>query len=307
MPALFITFIVIGVIGVVWRAGCRLTDDEDLYRGNRIASYCVLGVAGFFLLLSSLTIVGTQDVGVLTTFNHPSGSLSNGIHVKWPWQEVTSLDGRIQTDTYASNGYNGSDQKNAQGGCVNVRIARQATACVNVTLRWQLNRDGVDYLFKNYKTNDNIRDNLLHRDLQTAVNVAFAKYDPLGLDQNGDSTQPTSADLANTVKEALASQVGQYLTVSSVFLPLFNFDPATQDRLNQLQLQVAQTRIAEQAQQTAAAQAKANKLLAASVAHDPGVLVAKCLDILNEVVQKGGQLPAGFSCFGGVGTAIAVK
>src|SRR4051812_12737421 len=194
---------VLFLIAVVVLATARFWETDDDKEFARIAGWACAGVGLLLTIFSCLTIVGTQDVGVLTTFGRPSGALDNGLHLKAPWQKVTRLDGRAQTDTYASNGYNGDIQQNAQGGCVNVRIARQATACVNVTIRWQLTKGGVDYLFKNYKTNDNIRDNLLHRDLQTAVNVAFARYDPLGLDKNGNSTQPTTSELAEQVQREL--------------------------------------------------------------------------------------------------------
>lgn len=313
--ALFIVFIIVFLIGLAWFllapvfAGMAINESDapEIKTVNRIIASVVLGISFIFLLFASLTIVGTHDIGVLTTFGRPDGALSNGLHFKAPWQNVTKLDGRIQTDTYASNGYNGSDQQGAIDGCVNVRIARQATACVNVTIRWQLDQKGVDYLFKNFKTNDNIRDNLLHRDLQTAVNVAFSRYDPLGLDKNGMSTQPSTGELAQQVQTSLDQQVGEWLQIQKVFIPIFNFDPDTQKRLNQLQLQVAQTRIAQQAEQTATAQAAANRALRESVSNDPNVLVSKCLDILAESVQKGMALPAGFSCFGSTGTAVAVK
>jgi regulator of protease activity HflC (stomatin/prohibitin superfamily) len=273
------------------------------------------GAAGAFLLgvvlllTACLYTIGTQDIGVVTSFGKTVGhGVGPGLHWKAPWEAVTKLDAKQQTDTYASNGFNSSTQENAQGGCINVRIARQATACVNVSIRWQNDPQGIDYLFRNFKTDDNIRTNLLHRDLQAAVNTVFANYDPLGLDKNGDSTQPTNSRLAKDVEVAMNEQVGQYLDIINVYIPLFNFDPATQDRLNQLQLQVAQTRIAQQAEQTAAAQAAANRALAKSVSNNPGVLESKCLDILGEVVQKGGTLPAGFSCFpGGTAASIAVK
>lgn len=297
-----VIFVVIGL--VVYAAASVATDDSDKH-DVRIVAKVILGLAGLLVFLSCFVMIGTQDIGVRTSFGRPAGGLTNGIHFKAPWEKVVRLDNAIQTDTYASNGYNGDMQNNAQGGCVNVRIARQATACVNITIRWQIRKSTVDYLFRNYRNNDNIRNNLLHRDLQTAVNVAFAKYDPLGIDNAGNSTQATTATLSTQVQAELAGQVGNWIDVSKVFIPIFNFDPDTQSRLNQLQLQVAQTRIAIQAEKTAAAQAAANRALAASVSNDPGVLVSKCLDILAEAVQKGQALPAGFSCFG-PSNAVAV-
>lgn len=272
-----------------------------------VGAASLLGVV--LIVASCVATVGTQDVGIKTTFGHQSANgLSNGLHFKAPWEQIHTLDDAVQTDAYASNGYNGSDQAGTAGGCISVRIARQATACVNTIIRWQIPDKNVGTLYRNYKTNDNIRDQLLHRDLQAAVNVAFANYDPLGLNAQGDSTQPSTTQLATKIDTAIQDQVGSDLTILSVTVPIFNFDPETQSRLNQLQLQVAQTRIAQQTLQTNKAQARANQVLAASVNHDPGVLESKCLDILNTAVQKGQPLPAGFSCFGPSSRAsIAVK
>ncbi|MDT5113581.1 MAG: hypothetical protein QOE20_5471 [Mycobacterium sp.] len=301
--ALLVFSIIFVIGGVVAYAVGHATNTPAPKLGG--GALMVLGLLVF--LFSALVVIGTQDIGVKTSFGRLVGhGLKSGIHWKASWVAVHRLDAKQQTDTYASEGFNGSTQSNAQGPCIDVRIARQATACVNITIRWQNDQQGVDYLFQNFKTDDNIRDNLLHRDLQTAVNVAFARYDPLGLDVNGNSTQPTTGQLADQVLKELQSQVGQYLDISKVFIPIFNFDPETQQRLNQLQLQVAQTRIAIQAQQTAKAQAKANAALAHSLSNNPGVLESKCLDILQEAVNKGQPLPAGFSCFPGGNAAIAV-
>jgi regulator of protease activity HflC (stomatin/prohibitin superfamily) len=283
------------------------SDAQELAVGFKWVTGIFAGVAVLLFVFSCLTQIGTQDIGVRTSFGKPVGAgLTSGIHMKKPWEKVHRLDAKAQTDTYASSGFDGDVASGAHGSCVKVRIARQATACVNLTIRWQNQKSGVDYLFQNYKTDDNIRENLLHRDAQTAVNIAFAHYDPLGIDAAGNSTQPTNVQLADTVKTSLQDQVGQYLQIHNIFIPIFNFDPATQERLNQLQLQVAQTRIAVQAKQTAIAQAAANKSLAASVSRDPNVLVAKCLDILAEAVNKSQPLPAGFSCFPSSGAGFAV-
>ena len=269
----------------------------------------VLALVGFLLFVWASTVsIGTQDIGVETAFGKTVGQgLGPGLHWKAPWVKVTKLDAKQQTDTYASDGFSGGIQGNAQGPCIQVRIARQGVACVNISIRWQNDAQGIDYLFRNFKTDDNIRTQLLHRDLQAAVNAVFANYDPLGLDQNGDSTQPSNAALGKQIEDTMNQQVGQYLDIINVYVPLFNFDNATQARLNQLQQQVALTRIAEQAKQTAIAQAAANRKLAASVSNNEGVLQSKCLDIVNEALQHGGTLPAGFNCFGSSGTALAIK
>lgn len=285
------------------------------YRPRLIArsiSTGVFVVGLIFLFFASWTTVGTKNVAVLLTFGRPDGYVQNGFHWKAPWQTARELNDAVQTDTYASDGGSaGHKQGGAAETCINVRIARQGTACVNVSIRWQIKPSGVDYLFRNFKDNTAITDNLVLRDLQTAMNQSFSSYDPLGIDTNGLSTnKPLSAAQGDSISAEVQSQmsheIGTWIDVFTVNIPLLNFDGTTQDKINQLQQQVAATRVAVQAKLTAQAQAAANQELAASVSHDPNVLTDKCLNILKEAVDKGQALPAGFSCFAGGSTPIAV-
>ncbi|UQX87392.1 SPFH domain-containing protein [Jatrophihabitans telluris] len=278
----------------------------------RLTAIGVAVVAIISLFFSTFTTVGTKNLGVKTIGGRPVGYLTNGYHFKEPWVTVTELTNAVQTDTYASDGYGKGPQGGANASCINVRIARQATACVNVSIRWQATGTGIDYLFRNFKDNEKITDNLVLRDLQQAMNEQFTAYDPLGIDNNGNSTnRPLSSagggSYSSAVLAIMRNDIGQWIDVQSVIVPLLNFDPATQDRINQLQQQVAQTRIAVQAKLTADAQAAANRALAASVNNNPGVLTSRCLDILQDAVNKGQALPAGFSCFGASTTGIAVS
>lgn len=287
-------------IGSFW-----ISRSDDTIAARVISGVLVLvSVAVFFF--DTVTTVSTKNVGVITCFGKPTGYLTNGIHMIKPWCDVTEISDAVQTDTYASD--NGSDkpQGGAVGTCIHVRIERQATACVNTSVRWQIKPSGTDYLFRNFKDNTHITDNLVLRDLQTAVNQAFATYDPLGIDVNGNNTNPSMASYAAKVDTEMRGQLHKWIDVQSVITPIINYDAATQQKTNQLLQQIALTRVAEQSQQTALAQAKANEALAKSVSNDPNVLVSKCLDILKEAVDKEQALPAGFSCFGPSTTPIAV-
>jgi regulator of protease activity HflC (stomatin/prohibitin superfamily) len=310
---LFLLFLV--VAAVLFAISFGVSDHADR-SSTRYWSSGVGAIALLLLIFASTIAIGTKNVGVRLTFGHPSGYLQNGLHFKAPWQTVKELNDAVQTDTYASDG---TDTSKKQGGavdtCVHVRIARQGTACANVSIRWQIKPSGVDYLFRNYRNNEAITDNLVLRDLQTAMNEAFTTYDPLGIDSNGLSTNvPLSAvkgdSLSSQVLAQMTGELNQWIDVKTVNIPLMNFDPATQDKINQLQQQVAATRVAQQAQLTAKAQATANSVLAASVSHDPNVLPDKCLNILKEAVDKGQALPAGFTCFApnaATPVAVAVK
>jgi hypothetical protein len=80
----------------------------------------------------------------------------------------------------------------------------------------------------------------------------------------------------------LRTKVGGQIEIINVIVPLVNYDQATQDRINALNVEKANTRVAEQRAKTAEAEARANGILAASVTNDPNVLVSKCLDAARE-------------------------
>jgi fumarate hydratase class II len=80
-------------------------------------------------------------------------------------------------------------------------------------------------------------------------------------------------------------------------LPIIHFDLNTQRKLNSYQAQVAETKIAQQRIATNKAQAQANDALKQSVSNDPNVLVAKCFEILDDMVHAKMTPPIGFSCW----------
>jgi regulator of protease activity HflC (stomatin/prohibitin superfamily) len=263
------------------------------------------------LVLSSTTVVSTKNIGVATSFGQPQREYTNGLHMKSPWEKVTELNGAMQTNTYASDKGEGV-QNGAIGSCVNVRLARQATGCANVSIRWQIKPDGAQYLFRNFKGNGAIRDNLVLRNLQKSMNETLATYDPLAIDDEGKSlnmslSSAKGENVSDIVLGQMRQEIGEWIDVQEVSIPIMNFDPGTQKRTNQLMEQIALTRIAEQSEQTAAAQSRANKALEKDGALDSNVLVSKCLDMLQSAINKDQPLPAGFSCFGGTNAAVAVK
>lgn len=237
-------------------------------------------------VFSCFTIVPTKEYGVLTSFGQPVGTLPNGLHPKAPWENMTTIDAAIQTDNY--------EQAAKPATCISVRIAHQSVACVDVSVRWRIKDGAADALFQNYRAFNNIRDSLVTRDLQSTLNAVFQGYDALAVDDSGNSTAPSMSDLSGKASAQLSAKIGDQINVENVIIIIPHFDNDTQAKVNALQSQVAQTRIAAQAIITAQKQAEANKALSASVSNDPNVLVSKCLDIVEGGKAK---LPAGFTCW----------
>ena len=307
MPGFFIfglLFIALAVLAIV--IGIFLPHGADAHSDDvqrKHAWWTGTGLGAFGLLiwvLCSVTIVGTQDVGVVTSFGRPVGQLDNGLHFVAPWQRVTAMDRAIQTDAYTGS------------NCLNVRIANQQTACVDVTIRWRIKEKAADKLFQNYHTFQNVQDSLVTRELSAAVNYNLATFNPLNSislnggtnPSNGTTPNPTLGQVAKSVTATMKRDIGKDISVLTTIIPIITFDPETQSRINQLQQQIALTRIAEQQIVTNQAQAQANRALAGSVKTNPNVLVAQCLAIMANIVKAGNVPPIGMNCgLGGTSTS----
>ena len=259
-----IILLIVTLVAVLGALGAK--NPAARTRSLRIA--VVAGVITLFvLILGSTTIVSARNIGVVTTFGRPSGTLTNGLHMKAPWQSVTEMNGTIQIDNHTGE------------NATTVRLGNNSTAFVDNSVRWRIQPAAADELFLDYRDFENVRDNLVTRELRAALNEVFADFDPLAPENvEGANVQA----LGDKVAEKLRAKVGGQIEILNVIVPLVNYDDATQERINALNVEKANTRIAEQRAKTAAAEAKANEILAASVSNDPNVLVSKCLDAARE-------------------------
>lgn len=303
MPFLFIVAILFVIIALFALLVNRASSDVEVKGAAGFFTIVAGVVAVLALVFASTTIVPTREIGVVTSFGKPTESLSNGFHTKAPWEKVHKLDGKIQTDNFT-----GKDD------AISIRLGNGSTAKVDTTIRWRIKLEAGQDLYRDYRDLDSIRDSLVTRELKAALNEVLGNYDPLvsvkaGVNAEG-KTESAGIDLnkfSAEVQEALKSRVGSDVEILSVILPIIRFDGETQEKINAFQAEVGNTRIAEQREATAKAQAQANKNLSASVSNDPNVLVSKCLDALDEMVKKGQNVPIGFSCWpGGAGTSVVL-
>lgn len=255
---------IVTVIALLMRATSK--NPAGRTRATRIAALAG-GLTIFVLILGSTTIVSTRNIGVVTTFGRPGATLTNGLHWKAPWQSVTEMNGTIQIDNHTGD------------AATTVRLGNNSTAFVDNSVRWRIQPAAADELFLDYREFDNVRDNLVTRELKAALNEVFSDFDPLA-PENSEGANVQA--LGDQVAEKLRTKVGGQIEIINVIVPLVNYDQATQDRINALNVEKANTRVAEQRAKTAAAEAKANEILAASVSNDPNVLVSKCLDAARE-------------------------
>lgn len=226
---------------------------------------------------SCFTIVPTRQVGVPVTFGKPGTPLKNGLHPKAPWTEVVLMDATIQS--LDASGENPTVAKDVD----------RADVYVHNNVRWSIKEESADELYIEFRDFDNVNDALIQPQLRTAVATVMADYNPLAQDAEGLDA------LAAEVEAELQKAVGSRVVIHSVSITLLDFAEATKNRINALNTERGNTRIAEQRKATAKANAEANRILADSVSNDPNVLVAKCLDLLAE----GKDVPPGFQCWPG--------
>jgi regulator of protease activity HflC (stomatin/prohibitin superfamily) len=282
-------------------------DGEYRRRTHTIAKWAMVGLFGLTALLtvfSSVTAVPTKTVAVVVEFGKPVRNLDNGPHIKAPYQKTTELDAAIKTDVYGNNPCT-----------MTVRLANQSTACVHTSIRWQLRLNSASDLFQNHKDFDSIRTNLVTRKLNATLNEVFAIYDPLASVNAANNSkdgkpvvQPVPLEeMGRRVTLRMQAEIGTQIEVFEVLTPIVDFDETTQKKIDAYQAEIANTRIAQQRQQTATAEAAANRALAASVSKDPNVLVSKCFDIVAEMVKKNMKLPeAGQPCWPGGQSAVVI-
>lgn len=274
---LTILAVVCAIIGVIVLATAKAMKPEDKNRSStRFAGIGILVVSVIIIALMSVTIVQPRTVGVKVALGKPTSVVSNGLHLKWPWEKVEKLDGSVQNDVYSG-----------ESG-IPVRLGNNGRATVDASIQWQLKTDDAMDVFLDYRTFEGIQSNLVDRNFRAALNEVMATYDPLTYSEPSQGGQDLEG-LAKAVQDKMQGKVKTQIDIRSVTLPIINFDDPTQNRINELQAETAKTRIAEQRKQTSTAEAEANKILEQSLT--PETLTSKCLDI----VAESGQSPIG--CF----------
>jgi Membrane protease subunits, stomatin/prohibitin homologs len=254
------------------------------HRSNPYAfwtSVALLAVFFITLVFACTSIVGTRKVGVVTQWSRPTGeTLNNGLHFVLPWTAVHEMDAAIQNDVYKG------DTR------IQVRLCNSSTAFADANVRWQMKQDAADELFVQYKDFDNVRSNLVERNLRTALNEAFTScFDPL-------SSDTAKNDLPGTVvkaKEKLQALAGNQVEILDVSVPIIDYDDQTEQRINAINQSRADTTKAEQETKTAEQKRKAAEILSGQPVPDLKIAIAACVNKMAETGQSLNCFPIGSS------------
>lgn len=271
-----IIFATVAAIALFTAFIARDSDNKALAVVVAVGAVLLTGAVAF---MGSIEVVGTRQIGVVTSFNRPTGeSMSNGFHFKAPWKEVHEMDAAVQIDTYQK------DNK------IDVRLGNNSTAHADASIRWQIKPEAASELFVQYKSFDGVKANLIERNLKVALNEAFAEFDPLNKKNLEESPLPRIAD--NALK-LLRDKVGEQVEILDVSVPTIEYSPETEKRINEINEERARTTAAAQQVQTNEQKRKAAEELAKMPPPDLKIAIANCLNKMAETGQNLNCFPIG--------------
>lgn len=264
--------------------------DGDTYR-IRWIGWVLLGIGFAWLLLSMTVIVPTKNVGVVTAFGKPTGTIHNGIHLVAPWETVTDYDATIQTLSTSD---------------MHVRMVNgTATANVNVTANWRLEGD-IQQIHVDWRSFDRIERFVVLPRLQDALNKEFTDFDPLISLKASGGKAISMTEMETRVSHRLQAAMPAGVYIDHLQIPLVVYPPVVQEALNAYQKELANTQVALQQKITAQAQKDALDILS-QVKMSPEAFLQQCLIMTERLAQQGKQISQTWSCVANTGGVVAVK
>jgi regulator of protease activity HflC (stomatin/prohibitin superfamily) len=273
MPTGFTLAIVAALAAVIALVVALINPRRSPRRHALLAAGGSLVAAVVFTVASSAHSVPIRSVGIVTSFGKPTGQVT-GSGLKWvaPWQRVGEWDaGRQKYD------HIGSDK------CVRVRTGTLADACVEVLVEWQVRPENAPKQFLDYKGDfDSFRGQRVGVQLDSAVNDAFASYNPLErIDAKTGNLNVDLKPFAESIKANAASRLAEDVEILSVTITRVNHDEKTEGNIKAFQDKLAQTRNLEQDRRNAEIQ---KQITETNAKVDK---VTRCL----EIAEKNGSSP----------------
>jgi regulator of protease activity HflC (stomatin/prohibitin superfamily) len=280
---------IIALIGIGLLLGSRAAPISDDRTFLKLGGGVALVIAVLVVLLGSITTVGANKVGVVTSFGRYQGTVGSGIHMMAPWSDVEEFGTRIQPLEMG----------------VPIRFQGNSGGTANLLVEWRIeaaNEAAIKRLWSDYRTFDAVQNRVVQSNTRNALNVVLAGYTPSeGI--AGTALQPiTDATLAGVQKRLSGTGV----IVERVTIRQIDPDLQSQDRINRqvqaeadLERTATTKRIAEQEAETAAIRQRSQT---------PSSLQYECIRVMADWdVSRQGPMPQTLNCnFGGQANPVIV-
>lgn len=249
-------------------------------------SYIAAGVSALLLLITvvgfSATTVSARSVAIQTSFGKYQGTLDNGIHFVAPWSKTEEFSTQIQP--LELTGEEDSIAVNYIGG---------GRGSVDATVRWRINSEDAESLWRKYKTFDRVRDQLVRSAAKDSFRVVVGSYTPNDA-RSGENLRPISE---RVVADLRATLVPSGVEIDSVSIKGIFLDEATQKSLERTVIANNNIETAKSEKVRATIDAETAKIRERGGSLSGPALVRYCLEVTNAWDQaKNGVLPAGWNC-----------
>lgn len=278
------------------------SSDGDHYgdgpsRGTFTTWAVVMGVILLGLTLAfSATTVSARAVGIQTSFGRYQDTLTNGFHMTAPWSSVEEFSTQVQWLELngAKDNSVGGTEVNYQGGGKGV---------VDATIRWRIDPDNADDLWRKYKTFEAVRDQLVQSASRDSIRVIVGAYAP-----NDARAGENLRKITGAVQTDLGGQLrDDGIQIDSVSVTGVFLDDVTQKSIEQIVQAENAVKKAEADKQRAIIDNETANLRAKSAALGAGALQRYCLDVTNNWdASKNGALPATWNCFASTPASVVV-
>lgn len=228
-------------------------------RIGSILVICALVLTAF----SSFTIVGTNKIGILTSFAKPVDAVDNGFTAHEPWVKVVEFDASRQYLRFQGKGNDkDADDDKKEWATIPVKMEGEAKANVTVVVAWQMKastaeqkKQAID-LYRNYKTFARLTENYVAANARSAAQKTYDRINPLVTGKN-----PTFAAISDTMLNEMKGLVGSEIEIISVQVTDADYDDKTDESIKAMQSEFAKTTLAEQQKITNQKVSEANAAL----------------------------------------------
>lgn len=246
-------------------------------------------------VMSSST-VDARSVGIETQFGKYVSTLPSGHHWTNPFASVEQFS--TLTQNLHLNGGSGSDE----GPKTPVAFQGGASGNVDVTVRWRISDSGAEKLWRDYKTFQNVQDNLVRSDAQNSLRIEFSNFTPVDARDGGNLNK-----IMTNVQQSLSQKLAGYgVSIDSVQVTNVELGAQAQQSIDRIVEANANVQRAQADQARAVIEAKTAQIRQQS--QTAQALQRYCLEIVNAWdAGKNGPLPATFNCaLNGTGSQVLV-
>jgi len=274
MPVSFILAILCGVAGALALAVAVTTTGSNRSVSKGIGAGG-LGLAVVLLLFSSAYTVPTRNVGIVTSWNKPTGEVT-GPGLQWvaPWQKVDDWDASRQ-----------AFDRRGDNNCVWVRIAGLQKACVDVLVEWTTDSAQAPEQWASYKRDfGNFVGTRVDQNIVNALLDTFADHDPLANvnEETGQVMAPQTGPLAEKAQSIIEARIGGDVDVLATVIGIIRYDEKTQQSIEAFQQKVLAAKNLEQDRRNAEIQKQVSETNADV---DP---VVRCLELADKHAREPG-------------------